>query len=140
MFGHLPELFIILVIALIVFGPEKLPEVAANAGRMYREVREAVDSAMHPLDIDVPDDFTSYYHESLARAGEDIPMSEHPVEALDPAEEYEPDDRPVDFHAAGAPVATSLEEDLPPTAANGANHEGGAPGVASSTEDRKPPS
>lgn len=73
MFGHLPEFFLIMVIALIVFGPEKLPEVAANAGRWVREAREVLDSAMNPEtqsrhDVD---DFNTYYYESLARSGEE---------------------------------------------------------------------
>ncbi len=72
-FGHLPELLIIMVIGLIVFGPEKLPEVAANVGKMVREVRSVMDAALHPDDITPPDDFASYYYESLARSGETVP-------------------------------------------------------------------
>jgi TatA/E family protein of Tat protein translocase len=84
MFGHLPELFIVLLIALVVFGPEKLPEVAANAGKMVREVREIVNDAMNPPEEEPPDDFSAYYHESMARSGEEIP----PVEEV-PELEYE---------------------------------------------------
>jgi TatA/E family protein of Tat protein translocase len=36
-----PELFLILVIALIVFGPRKLPEIGKNLGRMMGEFRKA---------------------------------------------------------------------------------------------------
>jgi sec-independent protein translocase protein TatB len=39
------ELVILAVIALIVFGPERLPEVAAQVGKLLREVRQAADSA-----------------------------------------------------------------------------------------------
>jgi TatA/E family protein of Tat protein translocase len=81
MFGHLPEFLIVLVIGLIVFGPEKLPEVAANAGKMVREVRQALDVSMNPHDVEVPTDFSSYYYESMARSGDDVP-----VEAFDTAE------------------------------------------------------
>jgi TatA/E family protein of Tat protein translocase len=89
MFGHLPELFIVLLLALIVFGPEKLPEVAANAGKMMREVREVVQDAMNPLDTEVPEDFTTYYQESLARSGEEIPVVEDDeyLHEIDPEED-----------------------------------------------------
>jgi sec-independent protein translocase protein TatA len=38
-----PELGIILVLALIVFGPGKLPDVGKALGRSIQEVRRAVD-------------------------------------------------------------------------------------------------
>lgn len=37
------ELLLILVIALIVFGPGKLPEVGAQLGRIVREIRKATN-------------------------------------------------------------------------------------------------
>jgi TatA/E family protein of Tat protein translocase len=78
-FGHFPELIIVIVIALIVFGPEKLPETAANVGKMVREFRSIVDTAMNPVEEQIPDDFSSYYYESLARAGEEVPDADADV-------------------------------------------------------------
>lgn len=76
MFQHLPELVIVLIIGLIFFGPEKLPEVAGTAGKMMREVREAMETALNPQDTEVPEDFSTYYYESLDRAGEEVPEAE----------------------------------------------------------------
>ena len=45
MFGKIgiPELILILVIALVVFGPSKLPEVGESLGRAIREFKKSVD-------------------------------------------------------------------------------------------------
>jgi sec-independent protein translocase protein TatA len=40
-FNHLPELLIIMVVALIVFGPSRLPEVGSSVGKAMREFRRA---------------------------------------------------------------------------------------------------
>jgi sec-independent protein translocase protein TatB len=35
----LPELMVIMVVAVVVFGPDRLPEFARQAGRLVRQVR-----------------------------------------------------------------------------------------------------
>jgi sec-independent protein translocase protein TatA len=37
-----PELIIVMIIALIVLGPKRLPEVARSVGRGVREMRDAL--------------------------------------------------------------------------------------------------
>lgn len=39
--GHLPEIIIVLVIVLIIWGPGKLPDIGAAMGRGIREFRKA---------------------------------------------------------------------------------------------------
>jgi len=39
--GHLPELIIVLVVILIIWGPGKLPDIGAAVGRGIREFRKA---------------------------------------------------------------------------------------------------
>ena len=42
MFGlGMPELILILVISLVIFGPSKLPEMGASVGKAIREFRSA---------------------------------------------------------------------------------------------------
>ncbi len=44
MFGlGMPELILILVIALVIFGPSKLPEMGASVGKAIREFRNATN-------------------------------------------------------------------------------------------------
>ncbi len=53
MFGiGLPELIIIMVIALIVIGPSKLPELARALGKGMAEFRKATQEIKDSLDID----------------------------------------------------------------------------------------
>ena len=50
MFGvGLPELAVILVVAVFVFGPDRLPEYARQAGRMVRQLRKFAQSAQQDL-------------------------------------------------------------------------------------------
>jgi sec-independent protein translocase protein TatA len=43
--GHLPEIIIVLVVILIIWGPGKLPDVGAAMGRGIREFRKASSDA-----------------------------------------------------------------------------------------------
>ena len=45
-----PELLIVLVIALIVLGPKKLPEVGRSLGRGMREFKDSVSGRDHDDD------------------------------------------------------------------------------------------
>ncbi|MFZ2503027.1 MAG: sec-independent translocase [Nocardioides sp.] len=50
MFGMgLPELTVILVVAVLVFGPDRLPELARQAGRFVRQARAMANSARDDL-------------------------------------------------------------------------------------------
>ncbi len=54
MFGlGFPELVLILVIALIVFGPGKLPEVGQALGRGVKEFKKATDSVKESMKEEV---------------------------------------------------------------------------------------
>lgn len=43
--GHLPEIIIVLVVILIIWGPGKLPDVGAGIGKGIREFRKASSEA-----------------------------------------------------------------------------------------------
>ena len=48
-----PELIIILVIALLILGPGKLPEVGASIGKSIREFRKASSDVQEAVKVDV---------------------------------------------------------------------------------------
>jgi sec-independent protein translocase protein TatB len=58
MFGvGLPELAVIAFVAVLVFGPDKLPEFARQAGRMARKMREFANDARDELREELGPDF-----------------------------------------------------------------------------------
>jgi len=55
MFGPIgmPELIVIMVIALIIFGPRKLPELGRSLGRSLNEFKRASNELQHTLDEEI---------------------------------------------------------------------------------------
>ena len=58
MFGSIgmPELIIILVIALIIFGPRKLPELGRSLGRSINEFKKASNELRSTLEEEIRSD------------------------------------------------------------------------------------
>jgi sec-independent protein translocase protein TatA len=51
-----PELLIVLVIALIILGPKKLPEVGRSLGRGMREFKDSISGVTETHDEDEDED------------------------------------------------------------------------------------
>ncbi|MFN8523060.1 MAG: twin-arginine translocase TatA/TatE family subunit [Chloroflexota bacterium] len=140
------ELTLILIIALVVFGPGKLPEIAGQVGRVIRDVRRATT------------DLSSEFHRTLsleieekqrAEAGTvDETPSQEPeavaaeptveavpeVAAAAPADEWQWEESPAATAAVGAPAQQ-------PATPNGESWEwSGADGAEKPTADVKSPS
>ncbi len=56
----LPKLVLLGVIALIVFGPERLPGMAAQAGRALRELRRMAEGAKSELQENLGPEFSQF--------------------------------------------------------------------------------
>jgi sec-independent protein translocase protein TatA len=58
MFGSLgmPELIVIFVIALIIFGPRKLPELGRSLGRSIAEFKKATNELQNTLEQEIEAD------------------------------------------------------------------------------------
>jgi sec-independent protein translocase protein TatB len=66
-FGNLGwlEIGMLLVVALLVFGPDKLPSVARDAARMLRELRRMAQGARTQLKSELGPEFADFDFDSL---------------------------------------------------------------------------
>jgi sec-independent protein translocase protein TatB len=53
----LPELAVIMLVAVLVFGPDRLPDLARQAGRMVRQVRRMANAARDELREELGPDY-----------------------------------------------------------------------------------
>jgi TatA/E family protein of Tat protein translocase len=83
--GHLPELIILLIVILIIWGPGKLPDLGAAVGRGIREFRNASAETRESV------------HNAMAKPQE--PEAPAPVQAAPVAAEPEA----AEPEAAGSP-------------------------------------
>lgn len=59
------ELIIILVIALIVFGPNRLPELARSMGRAFAEFRRASEDIKESLTLELEEEKDSKKYQAV---------------------------------------------------------------------------
>jgi sec-independent protein translocase protein TatA len=94
MFGSIgmPELIIIFVIALIIFGPRKLPELGRSLGKSLAEFKRASNELKSTLEeeirIEEQQQQRAEATKPVAYAGTESPVT--PVTAASPVEETVP--------------------------------------------------
>jgi sec-independent protein translocase protein TatB len=81
MFGvGLPEMAVILVVAVIVFGPDRLPEYARQAGRLVRQLRRFAQSAQDDLRKELGPEYANL---KLTDLDPRVAIRKHILEAMD---------------------------------------------------------
>ena len=81
MFGvGLPEMAVILVVGIIVFGPDRLPDYARQAGRMLRQLRTFAQSAQDDLRKELGPEFADL---KLTDLDPRVAMRKHILEAME---------------------------------------------------------
>lgn len=53
-----PEILMIGMVGVIVFGPDKLPDIARQAGRFIRTIRRMAENAKNDLGREIGEDFS----------------------------------------------------------------------------------
>ena len=61
----LPKLVVLAVIALVVFGPDELPAIAAQAGRALRDLRKIAEETKNDLLEGLGPEFAGFQIEDL---------------------------------------------------------------------------
>jgi sec-independent protein translocase protein TatB len=106
MFGvGLTELAVIAVVAVIVFGPDRLPEYARQAGRMVRQLRRFAQSAQQDLREELGPEYADL---KLADLDPRAMIRKHILEAMDE------DDLDSASAAAGRPRNVLGPDERPP--------------------------
>ena len=132
----LPEMLFILVVALLIFGPRKLPEIGRTMGKALGEFRRATSDLKRTLDVEMSEE--TYKKPPTAKASETVPGVVSPaeqVEAAPPATSETP--------VGGDEPATAAEEgstqEVDSTKEVGSAPEAGsAPEVGSTPEAGSP--
>jgi sec-independent protein translocase protein TatB len=83
----LPELAVILVVALVVFGPDRLPDYARQAGRFVRQVRRFAQDAQSQLREELGPEYADL---KLSDLDPRTAIRRHILEAIEDDDDAEP--------------------------------------------------
>ena len=104
MFGiGMPEMLLLLAVALIVIGPKKLPDLAKSLGRAMGEFKKATSEIKESIGVDA--DF-----KEVKETFTDIQKDIKGTVSFDNIDEYQPDpDKPIDSTTSASPDFQKVE-------------------------------
>jgi Tat protein translocase TatB subunit len=112
------EIMMVALVALIVFGPEKLPEIARTVGKALADFRRVVDDAKGEfqtgLNLDDDDDEDPHPMREALSASRDDPDDGDDRSWEDPAPYSDPNDGLTDEQLSSlTPIPMTLDHDAP---------------------------
>jgi sec-independent protein translocase protein TatA len=107
------ELLVILIIALLVFGPKKLPEIGKGIGSAMREFRKASRDLMSHFEVDDYEPPRTYPSATVATAADPAPVMDEPAPVT---EEWKPETEEPAPVVPPAPVLATAPSNTHPTA------------------------
>jgi sec-independent protein translocase protein TatA len=107
MFGSIgmPELIIILVIALIIFGPRKLPELGRSLGRSIGEFKRASNELRNTLEEEIRIEEQRDQRDAIRAEQDSAVAAATPPTSAPPATPAPPANETVDRTTGTGPVA-----------------------------------
>jgi sec-independent protein translocase protein TatA len=86
MFGfHWAELLVVLIVAMVIFGPKRLPELGNALGRGLRDFRSGLHEAKEEIGINEIQDSVRDVRDSVRTMPRELEMSTRPVTTHDAA-------------------------------------------------------
>ncbi len=93
----LPELMVLAIVAVFIFGPDRLPEVARQAGQLLRSARRALSSARSQLSDELGPEFANVDLRDLTPRAL---VQKHLLDDLDDEAPARPGHRPLELDEA----------------------------------------
>ena len=90
MFGSLgiPELILIFVVALLVFGPKRLPEIGRTLGKALGEFKKATDDLKNTIEREVQVEELKQLSTNITPPAAEVVSRDEPVNAV-PVERHD---------------------------------------------------
>jgi sec-independent protein translocase protein TatB len=104
----LPELMVIAIVAVVVFGPERLPEFARQAGRLVRQMRNLANSAQTQLREELGPEYADL---RLADLDPRQAIRKHILEALEEDDDLPADEQLPSFEVLGQDERPPYDEE-----------------------------
>ena len=116
----IPHMIVVFIVVLVVFGPQKLPELARSLGKLMAEFRKAstdfksaFEEEMREMERQALQAERKKTAEAVAASGVAVETSLLPATSGSTDADAPPREPPIESHATEEPVISSVAESVP---------------------------